>query len=107
MVERIGGGERNLQNKEGGRVTNKDYAAERPLASDKKPPAKSSSAQPVNTAWAKEALVQHGYAPAIAEALSAPFSRALGAVFLKSLTPGRVHREAMKAFAQIQPAAKS
>ena len=77
------------------------------LAPEKKPPAKSSSSQPINTAWAKEALVQHGYAPAIAEALSAPFSRALGAVFLKSLTPERVHREAIKAFAQIRPAAKS
>jgi len=77
------------------------------LAVDKKPSARAASAQPVNTAWAKEALVQNGYAPAIAEALSAPFARALGAVFLKTLTPQRVHREAIKAFAQIQPSAKS
>lgn len=77
------------------------------LAADKKPSAKNSPAQPINTAWAKEALVQNGYAPAIAEALSAPFARALGAVFQKSLTPERVHREAMKAFAKIQPSTKS
>jgi len=90
-------------------MTKEDHAVERKtaLAHDKKPSAKSASAQPINTAWAKEALVQNGYAPAIAEALSAPFSRALGAVFSKSLTPERVHREAMKAFANIQPVAKS
>lgn len=76
-------------------------------APGKKPPAKAGAAQPINTAWAKEALVRHGYAPALAEALSAPFARALGAVFIKSLTPQRVHREAMKAFAEIQPSAKS
>jgi hypothetical protein len=90
-------------------MVNHDHPAEKKpvLAADKKPAARTASAQPINTAWAKEALVQNGYAPAIAEALSAPFARALGAVFLKTLTPQRVHREAMKAFAKIQASMKS